>query len=387
MKRIFAMALCTLLLAGCGAAAPSAGAAPSAAPSQAVSSSAVPSAPPAVQPLSGQPLAAGTAVSRPAAVMVDNSASASARQWGTSSASVVMEALSEGKSTELMLWFDSLAAVPKTGPAAPGRDVFWQAALPENSILVQKGMNLYAENLLNCYAWQPLDALMLGVNCFDFDGSDPAAEDANCWYTQGASLANGLAAYGMSAEGTVPQWQTFGTPVQGNPLAAAAVGYSAASATTFKWENGVFNMYRTDGSAQLDANTGAQVAFNNVVVLYASAGVKDDKYTRDYDLTGGSGLFLVNGTWQAISWKKGDAAAPLQLLDAAGAPLTLSAGKTYIGIYGGFAGQSVTLSDAAGTAIDPGLAAPAPMATPVPTAAPTADPAAAPASAAAVPAA
>ena len=45
-------------------------------------------------------------------------------------------------------------------------------------------------------------------------------------------------------------------------------------------------------------------------VLSCRAGIKDDGYTRDYDLTsGGEGLYLTGGTWQKIRWgKKGTAA-------------------------------------------------------------------------------
>lgn len=390
MKRLLALALCVLLLAGCGLSAPLAQPAatpePTAAPAAAPSATAAPAP---TMPLTGLAGAAGASLTaRPAAVMVGGSATATARQWGIADASVVIEALTEGKTVSRMLWFDSLAAVPKVGPVAGGRDVFWQLVLPQNTITVQKGMDLYTENLLDCYAWQPLDALALGVNCFDYDSSDPAAVDEDCWYAQGVTLANGLPVYGISAEGDVPRWQQFGTASAGAGAAASlTVAYSDTSATILKWENGAYAMYRTDGTPQLDANTGAQAAFANAVVLYASAGVKDNKYTRDYDLTGGSGLYLTGGTWQAITWKKGGAAAPLQLLDAAGAPLTLTAGKTYLGIWGGFAGQSLTLADAAGTAVETGLAAPAPIATPVPTPEPTPDPAAAAPAAASVPAA
>ncbi|MCI2047779.1 MAG: DUF3048 C-terminal domain-containing protein, partial [Faecalibacterium sp.] len=101
---------------------------------------------------------------------------------------------------------------------------------------------------------------------------------------------------------------------------------------------------------------------------YCSAGVKDDGYTRDYDLTGGSGLYLTNGTWQTITWKKGDAASALQLFAADGKALQVARGKTYLGIYGGFAGQSVTVAGADGSAIETGLSAPAAMPAPAPAA-------------------
>ena len=163
-KRILALALGALLLAGCSGFGPQAAdasgtpAVSSAAASAAASAPAASGTPdstaaqPVVggMPLTGAALPEGAVSSRPVAVMVSNTMEASARQWGLADASVVVEALTEGKATNLMLWYDSIGAVPKTGPRTEGRDVFWQLALPQNSILVQKGMNLYAENLLNC---------------------------------------------------------------------------------------------------------------------------------------------------------------------------------------------------------------------------------------------
>lgn len=43
----------------------------------------------------------------------------------------------------------------------------------------------------------------------------------------------------------------------------------------------------------MDAGNNEQAAFTNVFVLYASSGVKDDGVTRQYDLTGGTGIYLT----------------------------------------------------------------------------------------------
>lgn len=382
-KKIAAWLLCAamLILTGCGAGSRAADAAAGSGSSQAASAAASEPEQAADQtarmPLTGAENTTGVS-SRPLAITISNAPGAYVRQWGLADASVVMEALTEGKTTNLMLWYDSIDAVPKVGPVSEGKDIFWQFALPENSLVAQRGSNTYAFNLLNCYAWQPLDALYTGVNCYDYDGSDPAMAAEYSWYTQGSTLRNGTAYYGLATEGDVPQWLHFGTAKAGNADAASlTVQYSSTAWTQLRYENGGYAMYRADGAAQCDANSGIQASYRNVLVLYCSAGVKDDRYTRDYDLTGGQGLYLTDGTWQTITWKKGDAAAPLQLFDADGNPLTVNTGKTYLSIYGGFAGQAISLYDSTGTAVDTGLTAPAAMATPAPTEAPTPDPAAA----------
>ncbi len=353
MKQFVAIILClTLLLAGCGAESGSDESAklpqatvqpnPTQQPLQKVG---------AVCPLTG--LEVKNAVQRPVAVAVNNANATNGRQWGIGSASVVMEALTEGKSTNWMLWFDGLDNVPKVGPVAPGKDLFWQFALPMNSILVQKGMNTYAENLLNCYGWQPLDAMMLGVNSFDYDGSDPAMPNEYDWYTHGEGLQYGVTHYNMPLAGDVPSWQCFATPIDGQPAASVTVQFSDVQSTTLRYENGAWYLYRTDGTPQLDANDDTPVQFTNVVVLSSQSSVKDDKFTRDYDLTQGEGLYLVNGTWQEITWKKGDVGDSLNLYTKDDSQLILAAGKTYIAVYGGFAGQSLQVTDADGATVYP----------------------------------
>lgn len=353
MKQLIAVILCmTLLLAGCGDTSSSQATTDRVPESLSAESTMQPLVQAkAVYPLTGQEMTGE--MQRPVAVMVNNAAQAGARQWGIGSASVILEALTEGESTNWMLWFDNLESVPKVGPIAPGKDLFWQFALPMSSILVQKGMNTYAENLLNCYGWQPLDALRLGVNSFDYDGSDPAMPVEYSWYAQSSSLQYGIHHYQIPLTGEVPVWQYFGSPVQGDSAAAITVQFSEKQSTTLRFENGGWMLYRADGTQQLDANNGVPVQVNNVLVLCSAPSVKDDKFTREYDLTEGEGFYLVNGTWQKINWKKGDVTDELLLFSETGTPLVMAPGKSYVAVYGGFSGQSLTITDAEGNAVYP----------------------------------
>ena len=83
-------------------------------------------------------------------------------------------------------------------------------------------------------------------------------------------------------------------------------------------------------------------------VLYASSGVKDDGVTRQYDMTGGAGIYLTKGGWEPIQWTKGDATAPLQLTDASGKTLDVNPGKSFLAIWGGYYGQALRLLDGDG---------------------------------------
>ena len=107
----------------------------------------------------------------------------------------------------------------------------------------------------------------------------------------------------------------------------------------------------------------------------ASSGMKDNGVTRQYDLSGGEGLYLSGGGVQTIRWEKGDAMAPLKLYDQNGSMLNVQPGRTYLGIYGGFAGQSLKLLDVSGAEQAlPSAPAPLPTAVPTPSPEPTPEP-------------
>ena len=106
-----------------------------------------PETPAPTDPLTG--LALEWQGQRPVAVAIENS-TASTTQWGLSSASVVLEALTEvGTSTELCLVYPALAATPKVGPVAAGQDTK-AAQLYYNKIVPCGGyLRQYTQQLLN----------------------------------------------------------------------------------------------------------------------------------------------------------------------------------------------------------------------------------------------
>ena len=64
-------------------------------------------------------------------------------------------------------------------------------------------------------------------------------------------------------------------------------------------------MLRADGTAQLDANTGAQAQFDNLLVLYSASSLRDDGTTLDYDLSLGGGVWLNGSQLWHITWTQG----------------------------------------------------------------------------------
>jgi hypothetical protein len=237
---------------------------------------------------------------------------------------------------------------------AQGQDVYAQLLAALNVLPVQKGATVYARNYQQYNAVQPVDALEVGTKAFAADASADYPDEF-AWYTSGSQLTGVLAELGISAQGEALPLATFGTPAAADSDAAATeirVQFSTASTSRFAYDaaQGSYRMSRTDGTPQVDANTGTQASFTNVLVLFSAASLKDDGYTRQYDLTSGTGVYFVGGGWQRIAWSRTGVGTALTLCDEAGKSLALARGRSYIALLGGFSGQSLTAQDANGTA-------------------------------------
>ena len=243
------------------------------------------------------------------------------------------------------------------GPVGPGRDLFLQAALPLNAMPASIGKNVYAANLLNTLAYQDLDGYHVGKTAFAFDQGrqDAGYREENCWYTTGELIRNGAASYGTALEGSNTPLFRFGTREEVAPEnrsgMSLTVTFSKSDSEQLNYNTGtgLYEKLNADGSPMTDADNGQQAAFTNVFVLYASSGIKDDGYTRQYDMTGGTGLYLHGGAWEQISWSKEDATGPFSLTAADGTPLTVAPGKSFIAIWGGYYGQALRLTAADGS--------------------------------------
>ncbi len=351
--RLAAAALSVMMLAACSAPGSS----------ESVQATAEPTAEPTAtpvapvnntNPLTGQTTETDYNNQRPVAVTL-RTGDGSTPQWGIGKADLLVEGVSEGYDTSLTAVFATRGDISKAGPVGKATDLGLQFVLPLNAVPVHIGKTIYASNLLNVLTYQDMDGLNVGTSGFTFDTDRYTSgyREENCWYTTADQVTSGLANYSMDTTGanmplfhfeerTAPETQNGANLyITFSDTAGAELKYDAA--------NGVYLRHNMDGTPTMDADTGAQASFKNVLVLYASSGIKDDGYTRQYDLSGGTGLYLTDGAWEQISWTKGDAAAPLSLTDASGATLSVNPGKTYLAVWGGYYGQNLQLFAADGT--------------------------------------
>ena len=344
--------LAALLLGGCSGQQAAATPEQAATPSPAATAEPTPVPAPAGNPLTGLDDADYTG-KRPVAVML-RTLDGAQPQWGIASADVLIEGVTEGNTAGLMALFADVDRISKVGPVGPGRDLFLQAALPLNAMPVSIDKNVYAANLLNTLAYQDLDGYHVGKTAFAFDQGrqDAGYREENCWYTTGELIRSGAASYGTALEGSNTPLFRFGTREEVAPEnrsgMSLTVTFSKSDSEQLNYNTGtgLYEKLNADGSPMTDADNGQQAAFTNVFVLYASSGIKDDGYTRQYDMTGGTGLYLHGGAWEQISWSKEDATGPFSLTAADGTPLTVAPGKSFIAIWGGYYGQALRLTAA-----------------------------------------
>ena len=321
--------LATLLLGGCSGQQAAATPEQAATPSPAATAEPTPVPAPAGNPLTGLDDADYTG-KRPVAVML-RTLDGAQPQWGIASADVLIEGVTEGNTAGLMALFADVDRISKVGPVGPGRDLFLQAALPLNAMPVSIDKNVYAANLLNTLAYQDLDGYHVGKTAFAFDQGrqDAGYREENCWYTTGELIRNGAASYGTALEGSNTPLFRFGMREEVAPEnrsgMSLTVTFSKSDSEQLNYNTGtgLYEKLNADGSPMTDADNGQQAAFTNVFVLYASSGIKDDGYTRQYDMTGGTGLYLHGGAWEQISWSKEDATGPFSLTAADGSEQTL----------------------------------------------------------------
>ena len=191
---------------------------------------------------------------------------------------------------------------------------------------------------------------------FDQDRQNAGYAEENCWYTTAELINSGLASYGVSLNGDNTPLFQFGERPAVDPADRSGMNLTITfspddiDCLNYDTGTGLYALSNGDGSPVQDADNGQQVGFTNVFVFYASSGIKDDGYTRQYDMTAGTGLYLHGGAWERINWTKEDATGPFAITNEAGETLVVSPGKSFIAIWGGYYGQGISLTAADGSA-------------------------------------
>jgi len=307
-------------------------------------------------PLTGRLVTPAVAARHPIAVMVDDH-SAARPQSGFSAASVVWQAPAEGGIARYMFVFQD--TIPgDVGPVRSARHYYIAWAAEARALYAHSGGSPQALATLRA---QGNGQLVFNADEFRWAGTFRRVAfnfAPHNLYTTGKQL-RALAATRGAADGPITSPWVFGpdAPITKRPVGGRIQVAYLANAVRYDYHR-LSNTYLrsvTGEKAQIDRATKRRVAPKNVVVMLVRFGPLNDgsnKKRLEADVIGsGTAWVSTNGVTIKGTWRKASLTGPTRFVDAAGKPIRLSVGQTFIQVMP--TGSKVTFTAGKPPPIDP----------------------------------
>jgi hypothetical protein len=282
-------------------------------------------------PLTGLPDSGGAAQSRPSvAVKIDNAPEARP-QSGLDVADVVYEEVVEGGVTRFIAVFHSTAP----GLAGPVRSV---RPMDPDILAAYRGLVAYSGGIpafVSLLRKAPVQDVNVDV-----------ATDAYSWDKKRSAPHNEYVspeklwpkAKGDTAK---PPQAMFAFRGAGEPFgeadaAGVSINYSPRASAVYTWDAASGTYKRVENGTPHTTASGAQIAPQNVVIQFVTTrtlGYKDQSGTNvvESNVVGsGDAWILSNGRMTKGRWSKSSETAATKYTDAAGNPVKLTAGRTWV---------------------------------------------------------
>lgn len=288
-------------------------------------------------PLTGLPgYSAELLGNRPIMVMINN-IKESRPQWGLTTPDIIFETVTEGGITRMMWMYADKSLIPeKVGSVRSARHYYIQIARGYDAIFVHWGGSTYAYNELNKGVIENIDGMTSG-KYFDRDRSRGSSVE-HTGYTTGSNINKAISDKKYRTQIKSEYQNPFHFGKEKRVLTGGAcqnLGFSFSKNFTYTYKyNALDGLYYSylNGDAFLDSK-GIQQSFTNALIIYASVSSLNDAKARvTIDFSGGKGVYVSNGTYENITWKKGDDLSPFRFYSSDGSELSLNSGRSYIGI-------------------------------------------------------
>ena len=283
-------------------------------------------------PLTGEPAPGGAVPARPAlAVKVDNY-TAARPQTGLDKADMIFEEPVEGGITRFVAVFQCQNA-PLVGPVRSARNI-------DIGILTQLGSPLLVHvgginPVLANIAASPIINVDLGAH-------GQLIQTVPGRFAPYATYTSTAAVWALEASDTTAPAPVFAfsrvVPTGGTPVASVSIPFSSNSNVVWQYDAATQQFLRFYGTAPDMLSTGVQNAAANVIVQTVDV-TYGPWYENDegglevqaqlYGTSGPMELFR-NGVGITGTWQRAGEASPTVLLNAAGQPLPLQPGQTWI---------------------------------------------------------
>lgn len=283
--------------------------------------------------LSGLWVDEATVNNSPIAVMFSNIFDAMP-QSSLSYADVVFESLVEGGITRLCGVFENCTSLEKIGPVRSCRTYYLFFAKEFEATYVHFGFSEYAAEFLQNKKMHSLDGMMY---CNFYRSTDRVAPHNA--YTSWQGIMDSVVSKGYPTEypDNYQQPYTFNeddandiTIENGQACLQFYPGY-VYNKPYFTYDESEKQYYRFQfGGPQIDAETGAQLKYKNILVKYVT-GPYWPNGTPNYIVTGtGKGIYITDGKAIEVTWKNNSENGPTKYYYADGKEVTLNQGKTWV---------------------------------------------------------
>ena len=283
--------------------------------------------------LTGLWVPSATVNNSPVAVMFSNIFEAMP-QSSLGSADVVFESLVEGGITRLCGVFENCTTLEKIGPVRSCRTYYLLFAKEFEATYVHFGYSEYAEEYLQNKIMHSLDGM---IYCNFYRSTDRVAPHNA--YTSWSGIMDSVASKGYPTvyPDNYQQPFTFNsddtkeiTFADGQTCLEFYPGY-VYNKPYFIYNEKDKQYYRYQfGDKQIDAETGEQLKYKNILVKYVT-GPYWPGGTPNYTVTGtGKGLYITDGKAVAVTWKNDSEYGPTKYYDEDGKEIILNQGKTWI---------------------------------------------------------
>lgn len=304
-------------------------------------------------------LTEGAIGKRPVAVMVNNVPPAMP-QYGVEKADVIFEIPVEGDETRFMALYADYTAVPQICAIRSCRYYFPALALGFDAFYVNWGID---DSIADYLAALKSDEYSGKLDQYDgirneggFFGRDQSRLSQgyaleHTGYFDGTQFASVVQAEGKRTDllpdkkKTAFQFNGENEQIKapGSDCTAVDINFGAQRAALTYDEDSKTYLKQINGNAQIDGNTGNQLAFTNVFVLETEISVRDAEGHKSVDWDGSAssvGYYVSNGGVQKIHWSKedGNEWSDLKFYDESGNEIKINRGKSYIAIN--YPGQS-----------------------------------------------
>jgi hypothetical protein len=288
--------------------------------------------------LTGLPVTPAAALQHPIAVMVDDQKDARP-QAGFNAADIVWQAPAEGGIPRYMLIFQSQLPT-MVGPIRSARQYYIEWAAEWRAMYAHIGGSGQAMATL---AAKGHGQLVYNADGFRFDGSDMIrVKDRQAPHNlmSDAEKLRDMAVKVGAKDGPVTPVWSFGGPIAADarPVGTTITVHFPYETIAFRYHAATNTYWRfidKSKTPQLDAADGRIVAPTNVVILRMRFGPLNDghpekKRLEARDVGSGDAIISTNGRVIQGRWKKASVTAPTLLFDGSGAPVTLTAGQTFV---------------------------------------------------------